>query len=278
MNFPQVKTDWYLSTFLFYLFIIFAVYILSFSTTNMKIIGFRRKKYDVWSLLVGIILIFIKGFGTTGRDLRTGYYNCFIKATTWNNFPDNTVEPGYKLLNVIIRNLTDEYWIFVLIISLITILPVIHFLKKYKEKIDLPTALLMYCSIFFFNTFSPLRMCVAASLGLFAYDALVEKKTKKALVWIIVASTFHTSALILFVPFFFSQIKWMNKSIIFISLASLFLLAYIGRNSFTEMMVRNERYYIYQSFSTVDIGFEQFIYFIPLFFILFFGRKFDNKN
>ncbi len=278
MNFTQVDIDWYQSTFIFYLCIILGSYYITLVSGNKKIIGFTTKKRKLWYVIVPTILLFIKGFGTTGRDLRDGYYYNFSRATSLREFPDYTVETGYRLLNVVVRNITDQYWIFIFVVSLLSLYPIIRMFKKYSAVIDLPIGILMYTSIFFINSFSPLRMCLAASIGLFAFDAIVERKPLKALVWIVIASLFHTSALILFVPYFFTQAKGLNKKMIALSLIALFLVALVGRNSITALLASDDRYYKYQAFSTVNIGFEQFVYYLPLLFLIFKAKKYDTDK
>lgn len=278
MNFTQINIDWYQSTFIFYLSLILGSYLITSVTKKTNIIGFGRKKRKLWVIAITALLFFVKGFGTTGRDLRAGYYYNFIRATSMKNFPDYTVEWGYRLLNVIVRNITDQYWIFIAIVAALSLVPVIIMLNKYSERIDLPMAVLMYVSIFFINSFSPLRMCLAASLGLFAFDAIVEKKPIKALVWIIIASLFHTSALILFIPYFFTQAKGMNKTMVAISLISLFVVVYAGRNSVTALMSGDDRYYIYQAFDSVKIGFEQFVYYVPLLYVVYKAKKYSSDK
>lgn len=275
MNFTQINVDWYTSTFLFYLGLIIGCYVITIVTQNKPVVGFSGRRSYLWSLIVPFVLLFVKGFGTTGRDLRNGYFYNYMNATSLSSFPDYTVETGYRVLNVIIRNITTQYWVLVFVIACLSIYPVIAILKKYKDRIDLPAAILLYMSIFFFNGFSPLRMCLAAALGLFAFDAMAEKRTIKALIWIIIASLFHTSSLVLIIPYFFSSIKGLNKKMIAFSLTAFFLVGYLGRASLTSMLAENDRYYIYSSFDSVHIGFEQIIYFFPLFIIFYYGRKCD---
>lgn len=274
MDFIYISVDWYNATFIFYLSLIFGMYYIAVFTKNINIIVFNGKRYELWIILIPAILFFIKGFSTTGRDLRAGYYYNFIHATSLSEFPDYTVETGYRLLNVIIRNLTDQYWIFIAIISVLSLFPIVRMLKKYSHAIDLPIAVLMYGSIFFISSFSPLRMCLAASIGLFAFDAIVENKSLKAFVWIIIASFFHTSSLILFIPFLFTQIKGNNIKIIVVCLLMAFLVTYFGRSGITSLLAADDRYYIYQAFDSVNIGFEQFIYFIPIIYSILSARKY----
>ena len=185
MQFTPIKVDWYANTFIFYLSLILLCYFIAI-VERKKVLVFgtiANYRKELWLILISAILIFVKGFGTTGRDLRSGYFLCFLSATSMKDFRDQSVEIGYRLLNVIVRNITDEYWVFVLVCSLITVLPVMHMLKKYADKIDLPIAVLLYVTCYFFNCFSPMRQAMSASLLLFAFDAMVEHKYGKAFIY-----------------------------------------------------------------------------------------------
>lgn len=277
MNFTQITVDWHNSTFFLYLCVIVGSYFITYKTQNQVIISITKKRRFGWEYIVPFILLFLKALGTTGRDLRSGYYYNFLSATSWGGFRDQTLEPGYRLLNVLVRNITASYPVFIFVVGCLTLYPVIKLLKKYKDEIDLPAAVLMYVSIFFFNSFSPLRMCLAASFGLFAYDAMLERKVGKALLWIMIASSFHTTALVLFIPYFATMARILSRKMIGLSLLVLFLLVYFGRGAITALLTGSERYYIYNSESNVHIGLEQFVYYLPLFFLYYLGRK-ESEN
>ena len=279
-NFTKVDIAWHNSTFIFYLMIIFVCYALT-ATGKYRVSLTRTsstKSFQLWSVLVGAVLIFVKGFGTTGRDLREGYYLNFLSAKSLDMYRDDSVEIGYRILNVLIRRITDKYWVFILVVSILTICPVIYIIKKYSDKIDVPVAVLFYVSCFFFSGFSILRLALAASISLFAFDAIVEKKFVKALLWIFVAAMFHTAALLMFLPLFLCVIKRVNKFEIAIFLLIMILSIYYSRNNLTALLSESARYNIYRSFDTVKIGLKQFVYYIPMFIIYYFGRKADTNK
>lgn len=280
MKFTVINIDWYKSTFIFYLSIILGCYLITVLAKRKRILFARNLGIYtyVWSFLVTIILLFVKGFGTTGRDLRSGYYYNFLSATSLKEFHDQSIEIGYRILNVIVYFISNKYWFFVFIVSLLTVYPVIKVINKYSNKLDIPVAILMYTSIFFVNGFSPLRMALAATLALYAFDAMVENKPLKALCWIIISSCFHITVLILIIPYFFSMAKNFDRKMIILSLIIFFIAVYFGRNNITLFMSESERYYLYSNFEHIHIGLEQFVYYIPLFLLFFYGQKNDNDR
>lgn len=280
MDFTVVNVDWYTSTFIFYLSIILGCYLIALLVKRRKIMFNKNLGIYTyaWSFLLTIILLFVKGFGTTGRDLRSGYYYNFLSAASLKVFRDQTLEIGYRILNVVIHFISDKYWFFVFVVSVLTVYPMIKIIKKYSNNIDIPVAVLMYTSIFFVNGFSPFRMALAATIALYAFDAMVENKPLKALCWIMLGSCFHITVLVLIVPYFFSMARSFNKKLTALSLLTFFALVYLGRNSIAAFMSGSERYYLYSSFERVHIGLEQFVYYIPLFLLFFSVQKSDDNR
>ena len=279
MDFQNMAYMWSNYTLLLYFGIIASCYIICVFCKNQYIqFGVYKKKIQVSLLFTGLILIFFKGFGTAGRDLRSGYYMNFLSATSMDDFRDKSTEIGYRVLNVIIRNITDQYWVFIFIISLLTIIPVLKIVKKYWNKIDGPLTILLFVSVFYISGFSPLRAYLASSIALFAFDAMVEKNAKKAFIWIVISMCFHISMAFLFLPYIFCFFKIFNKKFIVASLVILFLLFYIERNSIVSILAGSERYFNYGLADSIEFGFEQIAYYLPFFIIIYLGRKNNDKN
>lgn len=279
MIFTPVKIDWSIRTLILYLLIIVGCYgSVNILKNKVLIINtYRKKKVTFGFLFAAIVLIFFKGFGTTGRDLRAGYYNNFLSAISLSKFYDYTVEFGYRLLNVIIRNFTIKYSVFIFVIGLLTVLPVIYMIWKYREKIDVSAALLFYTSIFYFPGFSILRAYLASSMSLIAFNAMVEKKIGKAFIWLCIAISIHRSMVFLMVPFFFIVFDKINKKMIVCCLILFFAFVLIGRGILANYFANSERYSLYSIESVMDIGMEQFIYYIPLFILLYLGKDGESN-
>lgn len=275
MQFTNVKVEWSPRTFVFYLAIIIVCYLIAWAMRKKMVRWGRgsKEKYPAGLLIVAIILLFVKCFNTTGRDLRSGYYYNFQSATSMSEYYDQTVEPGFRLLMVVIRNVTENYAVFLFVVGLITILPVIHFIHKYREKIDVPAAVLLYTSLYFISSFSAYRQYMAVSMSLFAFDAILEKKPYKALTWIALSSTFHISCLIIIIPFALCFARMMSKKMIAVSAIVFFAVVYVGRGAIAGLLGGNERYHIYLVNQQVKIGFEQIVYFLPFFLLIFACRK-----
>ena len=275
MQFTNITVEWSLKTFIFYLAIIIGCYLIACVLRKKAVKGGKGKKErcPAGSLIVAIILLFVKCFNTTGRDLRTGYYYNFQSAISMAAYRDQSVEPGFRLLMVIVRNITENYAVFLFVVGLITILPVIHILNKYRDKIDIPAAVLLYTSLYFINSFSAYRQYMAVSISLFAFDAILEKKPYKALAWIALSSTFHVSCVVLIIPYALCFARMMSKKLIAISEVVFFAVVYVGRGAIDGILGGTERYDIYTVSQQIKIGFEQIVYYIPFFLLIFLCRK-----
>lgn len=273
MNFIAVNIAWSQNTLILYISIIAGCYIaaLMFERCYFKFGNYFR--FPVWLLLISATLLYFKGFGTTGRDLRTGYYYNFLSATSFDHFMDKTVEFGFRALNVFLRNLTDQYWVFILVVSLLTIVPFMYITHKYRDQIDVPITILFYTSIFYFSSFSPLRVAMAASIALFALDGLIEKRKWKSLFFILLACLIHTSTAILLIPYVLSFVRIIDKRMILIGALFLFLIVYFAREDIIRWFLSLSRYRGYGTGGALRMGLEQFFYYVPIFVILFLTRK-----
>lgn len=275
MEFTKVTVEWSPKTFMFYLMVILGCYIIPIllNKKNIRWKNGKSGKYPLGIAIVSLLLVVVKCFNTTGRDLRSGYIHNFESATSMADYYDKTVEPGFRLLMVLVNKATGSYAVFLFVVGLLTVLPVIHFIHKYEEKIDVPTAFLLYSSIYFINGFSAYRQYMAVSLSLFVLDAILEERQYKALVWIAVSGMIHVSCLVLIIPYLLSFAKVLSKKMIAISALVFFVIFFIGRGSVASMLGGYERYSIYLVSQEIDFGLEQIIYYAPIFLLLYLSRK-----
>ncbi|PRY82677.1 EpsG family protein [Alkalibacterium olivapovliticus] len=104
-------------------------------------------------------------------------------------------EPGYATLSYFITLIEGEYTLFLTVYSLISIILVTKVLQTYSIYPFL--GLYIYYSLYFFHqNMSRLRMSMSVLILLYSINYLDKKKTKKFIFIVIVAASFHASALI----------------------------------------------------------------------------------
>lgn len=269
-------SEWSQVCFAFYLLLIFMSYLLP-KIKKTVVIHLKKNDYKIQLglLLTEIMLIFVKGFCACGTDLVSGYYYDFLSANSFSSFRDKTVEKGFVLLNVFIKHIYDQYWFFILIVAIISIVPIFSFIRKYNDRIDPSVALVLYTSIYFFPTFSLMRIGLAAAISVLSFEALIEGKNKKAIFWIFIACIFHTTAILLLTIVIVYNIKRINKKALAVLALLLFGVLYINKNSLSVLLVN--RYSIY-SLASDGIGLEQLIYLTPILILFLISRKLFTKE
>ena len=174
---------------------------------------------------------------TVGIDL-PGYQYYFYKihATPWFDLGNAAeIEFGYVVLNKIISDITANYFIFLAVVALITVLPVAFVFVNNAEHPDVSIVLFMNMSTFALM-FSGLRQAIAISLGVLAYHFLTKKKPWLSAIIILLALTFHTSAFLLVLMFPLYYIK-IGKKLMLFAVAPVYLLTLIFNKQILSLLI-----------------------------------------
>ncbi len=186
--------------------------------------GRRRKRFIISSFGILILISSLRKY-TVGTDLRLYYYNSFRQFLNWDwkDYNVNIYETGYYFYNILIGKLTSDPQIFIAITSIFTFLIFAWFI--YKNSQDIYMSVFLFIALhFWFMYMNIIRQTIAVCIVLIASEILKSKKIRKMkyfifIVMIILASTFHNSALIMLVLFPLSFIQFERKEI----LTSIFL-------------------------------------------------------
>ena len=187
-----------------------------------------NKKYDIANMYlttVCVALMLISAFRyNTGRDFHT-YTSTLLylktgKSLSWLNY-----EPGFMLLYKILAPFTKSGQIIIVVSSAITITLFCISIKEHSvnvcQSLFLFYALYMYCM-----SFNLIRQFIAIGIINVSMWYFRERKLPKAMLCILVAAMFHSTAL-LCVPFYFFQtIKMKFRVIVIIVLVSLVLFGF----------------------------------------------------
>ena len=270
---------WSVQTLIFYIVVMAAVFLIL--RPKRKNLTFNRQTYGVVSIdygmiLVFLLLLFVLGFRTSGRDINAGYYVNFLSADSISGFKDQTVEFGFILYNVVIKRLFDSYEVFIFLMALATLLPVFRFVSRNLDKEAARYAMTIYTGIYFFSGFSAARQYLSASFCLLAYDALLRRKHLRAMVWILIAASFHVSALLMFIPYLVSVFKLLSGKMIALSVVIMFAVIYLMKDSIFGMM--GDRYQIYSAFASIHFGYRWIAIYIPLFYLLIRCIRFEKDK
>ena len=171
------------------------------------------KTSDVFSFLVGIILFFIAAFRDgsyiDSRGVQLADYEVYISY--FNSYNDVIVEPTFVLISWIIHQVNGSVIFLFIIYALIGVAIKMIAIRRMADFVML--SILVYMSRFFIlHEMTQIRAGVAAGLILLSYRYIYRKNIVKFLLFIILASLFHISSLII-LPFYFLNCKSINRQV-----------------------------------------------------------------
>lgn len=236
-----------------------------------KVLNIKNRE-NVFLIVAFIEMLLFLGLRdiTIGTDLKNyiPYFN-IIKQAKWNNLFILKLEKGYILLNKIISIFGNENF-FLFVVAIITLSGVYFSIKRFSKNYFFSVFIFITFQFYIFQ-FSGLRQAIAFSIVLMSLKYIQERKLFKFIITIIIASTFHKTAII-FIPAY-----WITKNKITIKSIAIFLvtfiLLYIVKGQILMLITK----YIY---STYDVSKTAggYIMLVLLFGIFIFFTLIRNKN
>lgn len=193
----------YLSIFLIPLFYYFA------SRSNPSLKTSRRACFMLF-----MFLGFFVGLG----DMQGGY-DRYIYGAYFDEVADNIrgnliwrtygSEWGYSFFNWLVAHFTQNRYIFILIATLTMFWSYYQAFKKYIE--DYPLAMIVFMGLLYYFTMTYLRQTLAVGFAWQACRYAYERKPLPFFLWLLLAFSFHNSAII-FAAMYFVPLKKFNRS------------------------------------------------------------------
>lgn len=187
-------------TFYFILLIFFfsQVLLLSFLKRYKSSYLHLNKFFLILNLILIIIFATIRSF-SVGGDLATYIYFYRLVGIIKNyslSFVSKIIgmEYGFSLLVIICNNLFNER-ILLLIVSLLTYIPIFHFIKKYSSNYCL-SILIFLCFELYNQSFNIMRQFIAIGILLLSFQYIKKQSFLRFFMIVLLASLFHKTALI----------------------------------------------------------------------------------
>ncbi|MBO5091603.1 MAG: EpsG family protein [Clostridia bacterium] len=207
----------------------------------------KENKHTFYQLVFFLIVIFVLWFLTAFRSERIGndtityvryFYNFGQGGVTLNS----RIEIGYQILNFVVFKINPNPYFFLGVVATICYVGTGIYIYKYSDNIVFSTVLLFPIAYGFFAT--GLRQAVAMVICLYIYQAIKNRKFLLAILLILLASSFHTSALLMLVFLFHRLIP--KKPFVVIPLTAIFIalsLSGVMDNIFATLMGDYGGYY-----------------------------------
>ncbi len=189
--------------------------------------SFSKKHKRGYLLLICIIMSLIAGMRhiLIGNDT-ANYLNTFNSALINGSkiFLHSRMESGYLLMNIFFTHFSDSFNLFLFITSLFINASVCLFIFKNSKNVILSLLIFVLLRLFF-NEMNILRQYIAISIILHSVKYIKDRNLIKYSLYIILASTFHISAIIAFPIYFlyYKSIKKNTKIILYITCFILFI-------------------------------------------------------
>lgn len=186
--------------------------------TNWNINEQRINKYALF--IICIPMIFFLGLRSNVGDT-IGYINSFNRVSTefnLNSLDDRAY--GFSILQKFCKAyLFDDASIWLLLIFLISIIPIIIILSKHSPSI-LISFFVFFASTEFIFLINGSRQFIAVSICFYAFKYLINKNPVKYYAFVLIAMSFHMTAIIMLIAYPIANMKpFKGKIFIFIILA-----------------------------------------------------------
>jgi len=273
----MLNLEWDIGTLILYIAIIFFTYILGL-LSNRKTLSkvgniYEYKLNRIYFTLAFLIFFIFSAIRSVGTDYKV-YEDIFLSSNNKSDVSIFGIEPGFVLLNRVIHFFTSSAYVYFIIISFITIYFVFATFKKFHRELNLGIAFLVYSSLYYFQSYSLVRVYLVSSIILYSFSLLLEKKFLKYFFFLIISTTLHFSTVLLIFPLFgiylYSKKKYLFYGFVFITIFACYKFS-----SYIILLNISERYtgYLENIDKNVSFGFAQFFIFLPILFFLYISRK-----
>lgn len=252
----------------------------------------NRKAFKRAMIIWFFVLVVLAGLrGNMTADF-TAYKNIFINYSGYNlsrlrtifniSYHLNVWEIGYVIENFLVSRFTDNYMWVQIVSAIITYGCLFYFLK---DSIDPVLSILLFLSIgIFLEGFNTVRNVMAACIYSLSIKYMVNRDFKKYTAVVLVASLFHSTAIIM-LPFYFILNKKPNVIMImlYVIAAGVVLLSikYITLllNGVFSFTVRTDRIYemLYRHKYSFGAVFFSVAFSVFCLLLYYYGHKFSHS-
>ena len=165
----------------------------------------KENKHTGYQVLFFLVVIFVLWFLTAFRAANIGndtisYIGYFRSIATFGVNSKFVIEMGYQYFCLLVSKISLNPYFFLGVVATICYLGTGIYIYKYSDNIVFSTVLLFPIAFSLFTNI--LRQAIAMVICLYAYQAIKKKKIVPAILLIVFASFFHTSALLMLVLLF----------------------------------------------------------------------------
>lgn len=237
----------------------------------------NKKSGFVYFILISLMMVAVIGL----RDVTIGidtvnYCNTFnnLSNVSWSYLSNNKLtEPGYSFICILFNKLNLNFHVFLIFMAFLYIIPVSYIIFKYSKSPCFSYILFIAFGLFTFSM-STIRQTMAMSLVLIAFIFMQKRKLIPFIVTVLLAATFHMTAVVFLPAYFLNRLK-LSKKILLI-LFSIGILLIVFKEQIRLVLNSNARL----SYKGIETGGNlMYIFLLGTVIIgLLFGNVLDEKN
>ena len=264
---------------LYFMLIGIVIIIYPFLTKKISIVKFGRfvvSTKDIYCYIISILMFIMIGCRSIQIGIDTSHYKEIYDNYSYMAFIEifelENVEIGYSVLNIIIAKVFGNFQWLLLVSAAIYIIPVTILIKKYSQKPWL-SYLLFICFGFFTFAMSTIRQSIAMGIIMLAFIFIEKRKVLWYILCILLASTFHISALIFLPAYWITKVK-INQTTTVLFIISAFIL-FLAKDYIFSILNQLARI----SYDTVDTGGNnQYIFILMTIILCYIYKTFREKK
>lgn len=264
-----------------YIFQIVNIILLPFIFSRIK----NGKK--LYCYTVSIILLCVIGFRTENMglyDVKNIYFPQFdsLQGMSFRQMmKEYPILRGnlFQVFTILYEKVSYNKYAWLFLTSIPYIAAMLHNIKKYSINVyTCSFCFFMICGMRIYQTnFYLIRHSISMAVLIFAFDAIVEKRIKKFIIFVIIAGLFHSTAFIFIIAYPLARVKPSWKQVFFVVIAFyaiIFMSSDVMRLIFS--LINSDNYY--SAFKYRNSGFDSFLFPIICGFEFLIAYIFCKKN
>lgn len=177
-------------TLILYICIVFFASILGYFYQKPP---FLKKNKIIYFVASFAFVAFFAMFNTIGVDKDYGYKPLY-------SLPDKEIlnsgmEFGFNLLTIFLKHISDSFTFYVATISFVTIALFYISFYKFRKRINVGLAILIFTCLFYFQQFNLMRIYLASGILLLGFIYLIRRKELRFLILLLITISIHYSAI-----------------------------------------------------------------------------------
>jgi len=233
----------------------------------------KNKKFSIAGARFFLVLLLL--LAGLRHEVGTDWYNY---VDFYNGVVPSSIELGYKYVNDIFKSLEIHYNIFLIFLNSISLTLFLLFLRK-NTPLLIIGFLIYFSDLFLYLNLSGIRQAIALSLTSFSINYIIRKDFLKFLLIVIIASSFHLTALLFIIAYFLPKNRIDKSSILKLSLFAIIGIVFmeIILEFLINTGIKNAEFYILFDEKPTNlnnlflIGVAKRL--VPIFLLVLFGYK-----